>query len=71
MIKAQSVGVEAHFDPRIFAKSRKIMTLLKRAATNIPHRNIMSSDCSRYDTKYYRTFSLMFIEKQPSPLSSR
>ena len=49
MIRAQSVGVEAHFDPRIFAKSRKIMTLLKRAAKNIPHRNIMSSDFSRCD----------------------
>ena len=44
MIKAQSVGVEAHFDPRIFAKSRKIMTLLKRAATNIQRRNKMLSD---------------------------
>lgn len=51
MIRAQSVEVDDHFDPRIFAKSRKIIILLKRAAKNIPHRNIMSSDCSRCDTK--------------------
>ena len=32
-VRAQFVGVDAHIDPRIFAKSFKLMTLLKRAAT--------------------------------------
>ena len=32
-IKAHSVGVDDHIDPRIFAKSFKLMTLLKKATT--------------------------------------